>query len=597
MTVPTVAGGLEAWRGVAAACDIVSVDDAGAATLIRRGARGWQLRSAAPAAVLAEARRLAGGDPAPPTGARDDRAAPRPEHIFLDGPDEGWRLGRWAAAGDLVAACRGVPADAVPVAACAHRPRPWAAALADLAGAVVHQPVLVLGRWLVVGPVVRNRTDHGWLWSVLGQLDPHLAGRVDGDHRLVHPAGRAPAAAVVSAVVAAREVDPDGVDVHLRDLRTGSRQRVRPPRSVRQAGAAAGVDGPVFQPWVDLEETDAAIPLAVAFGAATDPVRPVRSAAVSPLAGLATARAALEAAERFALNRRPARTSTCAREDLPAGQPVVVPQPFTDGQRAAADFPYPAVDPRAPRPWTPATSLVDGRSCWVPTEVACLVPAVAGDRPCAPRTSTGTAAHTSALLAEQGGLLEVAERDLVVRHWPAGRLHRLEPGVWARELDQVARQLGRDPHLYLCADPLVPVCVVTLHDPDTGAAHVGGCAAAPTVAEAAAHAFEEALMLHHRGVPADAPAPLAAPVAADPLDRAGVAAFEADFHFDRLRRHYRAVSVDLDTPGLRAEGIVVRKVVSPVAADLPIPGGPLPERLLDPAAVRGAGLLRLFQTG
>lgn len=597
MTDPAVAESLDAWRGVAASCDIVSVDDTGAATLIRRGARGWQLRSASPTAVLAEASRLAGGDPVTPSGARPGGAMTRPGHIFLDAPDEGWRLGRWSTAGNLVAACRGVPTDAVPVAACAHRPGPWAAALTELAGSVPHQPVLVLGRWLVVGPVVRNRTDHGWLWSVLGQLDPHLQGRVDADHRLVHPDGHAPAGAVVSAVVAAREVDPDGADVHLRDLRTGSRQRVRPPRSVRQAGATGADAGPVFQPWVDLEEVDAAIPLAVAFGAASDPVRPVRSAAVSPLASLAAARAALEAAERFALNRRPPRTVTCASSELPAGQPVVVPEPFTSAQQAAADFPHPAVDTRTPRPWTPARSLVDGGVCWVPTELACLVPGVAGERPCVPRTSTGTAAHTSGLLAEQGGLLELAERDLVVRHWTSGRVHRLDSGVWARELDQATRQIGREPYLYVCADPTVPVCVVTLHDPDTGAAHVGGCAAAPTIAQAAAHAFEEALMLHHRGVPAGAEAPLSEPVAADPLDRAGATALEADFRFDRLRRHYRAVSVDLDTPGLRADGIVVRKVVSPVAVDLPVPGGPLPERLLDAGALRGVGRLRLFQAG
>ncbi|WP_157779039.1 YcaO-like family protein [Micromonospora sp. WMMA2032] len=596
MTAPEAVDVAGAWRDVAATCDIVSVDERGASALLRHGARGWRLRSPDPAAVLTQARRLAGGAPVP-GGEPREPTVPLPEHVLLDAPDDGWRLGRWWTADDLVTACRNAPAAAVPVAACAYRPAPWAAALAALAGAVPHQPVLVLGRWLVVGPVVRNGTDHRWLRSLLGQLDPQLSARIDGGHRLAHPAGRALPASVVSAVVAAREVDPDGVDIHLRDLRGGSRQRVRPPRSVRRAARTDPPDGPVFQPWVDHEEIDAAIPLTVALGAATDPVRPVRSAAVSPLAGLATARAALEAAERFALNRRPARTVTCAREDLPAGQSVVVPEPFTDAQRAAADFPHPAVDPRAPRPWTSATSLVDGRPCWVPTEVACLVPAVAGDRPCVPRTSTGTAAHTSALLAEQGGLLEVAERDLVARHWPAGRMHRLDPGVWARELDQVARQLGRDPYLYLCADPLASVCVVTLHDPDTGAAHVGGCAAAPTVAEAAAHAFEEALMLHHRGVPAGAPAPLAAPVVADPLNPAGVAAFEANFHFDRLRRHYRAVSVDLDTPGLRADGIVVRKVISPVAADLPVPGGPLPERLLDAAAIRGAGLLRLFQTG
>ncbi|BCL14732.1 YcaO-like family protein [Micromonospora sagamiensis] len=609
MTVTEPPGSLsdQEWEDLAAGCDIVSLDSGRTSALIRRGGRGWQLRSAAPHLLLTRARQLAGAKPStvpdgpaePPSRPQIARHRLAPVDLFLDAAGDGWGLGRWESTDDLVAACRTAASAAVPVAACAARLGQWAGALVELSGATVHQPVLVLGRWLVVGPVVRTRTDHRWFWAVLDQLDPHLTVRVAQDHRLVQPPDGAPAAAVVSATVAAREIDPDGADVHLWDLRTGSRQRVRAPRSVlrwRQSGVAA--DTEVFQPWVDREEVDAAVPLAIALASASDPVRPVRAAAVSPLASLATVRATFEAAERFALNRRPARTVTCARDELPTGEPVVFPDPFTDEQLASPGFPFEAVDLSLPRQWTHATSLTDGQLCWVPTDLACLAPAVGAGRPCTARTSTGTAAHTSGLLAEQSGLLEVVERDLVVRHWFTGRVRRLDAAVWARELDQVARQFGREPYLYICDDPLVPVCVVTLHDPDTGAAHVAGCAAAPTVAQAATHAFEEALMLHQRGPQVDRPAPLAAPLAADPLDQAGAAAIEANFSFDQLRRRYRAVSVDLDTPGLRAEGIVVRRVISPIAVDLLPPNAPLAERLLDEeqrTALDGSRqLVRLF---
>lgn len=207
-----------------------------------------------------------------------------------------------------------------------------------------------------------------------------------------------------------------------------------------------------------------------------------------------------EAVERYsAAWVDPARLLVARPADLAAaGIDHVEPgelQLFSPAQHAELGFPYASLEPATEVCWVPGRDLADGGHALVPACLCFLAPVPWGARLGYP-TSNGLAFHSTWEEAVAGGLLELCERDAVVRTWyrrlSMPRLVVDDPALQAW-LDERVAPTGLEPSL-VDLTPLTgcPVVLAVIRNRATGRAPIAlGAAAAPTAAEAVRKAVVE----------------------------------------------------------------------------------------------------------
>lgn len=215
-------------------------------------------------------------------------------------------------------------------------------------------------------------------------------------------------------------------------------------------------------------------------------------------AALAQVKALAEAYERYASGVvRVDRVSKAV--DL--AEPWLDPRdivPLTDEQFCELPF-LQAFDPAAPWEWVEGEMVVDGQTVWVPVDLAFypLNNQTFGRKLAHEASSSGVAAYTTEQEAVARGLLELIERDLVMRNWfkresPRRISHSQLPYHWCRRAEYWESQ-GREVYVLDFSAYGAVAVNVAIVSPDSFPCFVNGSAASVTsFDEAVAKAFHEA---------------------------------------------------------------------------------------------------------
>ncbi|HEX5724789.1 MAG TPA: YcaO-like family protein [Longimicrobiaceae bacterium] len=498
--------------------------------------------------------------------------------------------------------------------------------------------VTAVGPYLVIGPLRRagagGACGRCFLHAAFGrgaaELQAELGGAPVLSDSILHRLGPLVRAALLSG----RRPDRP---VYLLDTRTGRRSRYRwehpHPGCPEHAAIAAGPTGegtlarelaapPSFSPslnrFVDprcgivrrLERAEArfADPCSPAGG----PVWLWAGWRARPLAGgvesivgmdadpaAARTKALMEGIERWCLEAAAHRSIVEGRmEDVPG---TVDPRDFhlyTDEQYATPGFPYRRYLPEQRLRWTEGYDPVAGATRRVPLETVASVWPAGAPQPICQLTSIGTAAHGSYAAAALGALLEVMERDAVMRWWyrlaspwAAWRLPlpddpapgSLAPGARALTLLEISpwpelsvllaaatAEDGRPPYLALGAGAAVRPRSAVRKAANEAVVNLLGFAARGEAPPPRFHMEPrehgehyawnaESLTLLDGLLPVPGAAPLPEPDAAPERDAAGDLAVVLD---TLVSRECTPVLVDLTPPSLHRRGVrIVRAVV------------------------------------
>jgi ribosomal protein S12 methylthiotransferase accessory factor len=287
----------------------------------------------------------------------------------------------------------------------------------------------------------------------------------------------------VTTTVALDSGLPDG----LVDGRTGIVRRLEQPPlppgfpvAFRLVSAVLS-DSTVFSPWPSDPVTA---------GCALGDLQPARDAAVG------------EAVERYCGNIvRDGLVKSSYAALVAAGERAVDPTGlalYSPAQYAEPGFPYVAFDRDLEVRWTPGRTLGTSAPAWVPASLVWVTYTETGLLPGEPRTNgtvfAGIAAGPSRAAAEWSALLEVVERDTLVRAWSGGVPFVEVPApAWVRELTDPCPYL-RFRHYEVVSDVGLGVRVAVVRDEDRAYLTLGS-ACRPDPAAAAAKAVVEALQL------------------------------------------------------------------------------------------------------
>ncbi len=215
-------------------------------------------------------------------------------------------------------------------------------------------------------------------------------------------------------------------------------------------------------------------------------------------AALAQVKALAEAYERYA--------SSLVRVDrvdraVDLVEPWLNPReivPLTDEQFHKLPFLQP-FDPIIPWEWVKGETVVGEQTVWVPVDLAFypLNNRTFGRKLAHEASSSGVAAYTNEKEAVARGLLELIERDLVMRNWlmresPRRISHDRLPYHWRRRVEYWETQ-GRGVYVLELSTYGVVVVNVAIVSPDSFPCFVNGSAASvASFDEAVAKAFNEA---------------------------------------------------------------------------------------------------------
>jgi hypothetical protein len=437
-------------------------------------------------------------------------------------------------------------------------------------------PILIYGDHLLIGPTLRpGRAPCARCWKrrLLDNL-PSLAERVRRRHEL--QSAVVDARAIIATARLLWEVPhPDRPPdfVLCIDLDSGGieRQRLFPLVACSCSGAmhtgeVEDIEGDLFGVVHSVGPSIAESPFAVVTAMASSTRRGVGAASAVD-ASVAKRRALFEAVERLAAVEPPAE-----RVEPDSFSSLTHWMPFTQEQYANPGFPYvPLRSPSEVR-WSPARRWLDGALCAAPTSLVTLYRS-SEEVAFAPLSSTGIAAGRSPAAAAESAFLERIERDALTRAWYAGKMTRLDPARWAPT--ETRRLLERGYRVWLahCIAPApVPVVVafVTRNGDEVGAI---GSSAALSLAGAAPHAVEEAVLMYAHGLSNGSLAPLPPRLRGVQGHEQGAVSEYADMA--ALVSYYQPLIVDLSNRSTLAVGLHVASVWSPVAVDLPGPLRPL----------------------
>jgi ribosomal protein S12 methylthiotransferase accessory factor len=278
---------------------------------------------------------------------------------------------------------------------------------------------------------------------------------------------------------------------------------------------------------------------------------------------------------------------------------------FSAAQHAEPGLPFAPLEDGTDVCWAPGRDLADGTLVLVPAGLCFLAPVPWG-APLGYATSNGLAFHATWEEAVAGGLLELCERDAVVRTWyrrlSMPRLAVDDPALQAW-LDERVAPTGLEPSL-VDLTPLTgcPAVLAVIRNEATSRAPIAlGAAAAPTVADAVRKAVVEGFQtriwakVEQRDGATIAPSPgfpevrdfddhvrlslhpetVAAcafldagteevPLSAVPaLDRSSPAALLDDLVGRLAAQDVRVVAVDASSPDVRESGFRVARVHAP----------------------------------
>ena len=161
----------------------------------------------------------------------------------------------------------------------------------------------------------------------------------------------------------------------------------------------------------------------------------------APAYGAAYAKSVMESCERYTLSRRYADLLERGdRLDRPYLDPNVF-APYTDAQLALAGFSRFRAEEAVE--WLRGRDL-DGNMVYIPADL-CFDTAGAHGRPCHIANSSGCAAHFDLRIAEDSALLELIERNALVRNWLYRQTpERLEENSLPDSIRQRLRRLRED---------------------------------------------------------------------------------------------------------------------------------------------------------
>ena len=513
------------------------------------------------------------------TAAADVAWEPEPE-IWCDAPLDGAR--RFRDPAELAGLIARGPQHAYAVSV--ERPAFLLRSLTRPPAGAHVTPVLCYGGSVLVGPTFAGRA---WPCPVcwrrrLEANVPSLRARVRGDHRVIG------AASPHTALILARALWEAPSPAHS-------------PYSVLDIDTVRGtVTSEAVLPFPDCVCTDPNERDPFASGTLTGRwVAPVHAAApvASPVEGFvavdtravgqpsiggvgcdfeqarAHARAVGECLERRStvFGGSPAAAHECKGEDLL--QPVRSYTPYSDAQYRTPGFPYRRLNPNSTYLTLPGVRLSDEVPVRVPAQL-CTLRRLPAEPKIASRSSTGTALAFDPMTARRRALLELAERDLVTRHWFLGEaLEITQPHAWLprRSPNGLAAWTVRaaviEPSLTLS-----PTAIVYLA-PDQKSPGALGSAGGLSLDAALEHAFRDALVMYrHR---CERGALLDVGEVWPRLTALPDSAWMATGSLAGLVERYDPVAVDLSTTETVAVGASVTAVWSATAADFPRRGEPL----------------------
>ena len=220
-------------------------------------------------------------------------------------------------------------------------------------------------------------------------------------------------------------------------------------------------------------------------------------------------------------------------------------QPFSRKQYQDSGFPYVPLRENDVAAWSPGVHFRSGASVWLPSRLATLDEEVVGPR-FAPLSSTGMAAGTTVQEASNRGLLELFERDVLMRSWFSDRVLRLEPGAWSPQETERLQVAGFEVRAGVCQTELGPLVVVFISHRSSGLGAYG-CAASTHLQNAISHALSESVQMYAYRSKKRSLLPVS-----ERWRRFDMVAQKSDLtlkaDIDRLARHYDPVVVDLLSP-------------------------------------------------
>lgn len=276
---------------------------------------------------------------------------------------------------------------------------------------------------------------------------------------------------------------------------------------VRQVEAVPGDDG-----W----DGD----LSVMASLTVNPVHPERPDRLQPFlhasgsgktAETARLRATMEGLERCAATAPDLDVTVATGADL--GTAVLSPAEFflySDDQYTREGFPCVPYDPVERREWVRCEALTTDERWYVPADLARLLPDRGPAPPLVRTTTSGCAAHVSTGAAVRNGIMELLERDAVLRHWYAQESRpRVRTDSLPADLRKRVRALDtRGYDVYVVDATRYPPfeCIeVFLVAPDEHPAVVSAASCEPDPTAAVRGAFREAADIYRSMAAADPP--------------------------------------------------------------------------------------------
>ncbi|HVX47966.1 MAG TPA: YcaO-like family protein [Candidatus Saccharimonadales bacterium] len=214
--------------------------------------------------------------------------------------------------------------------------------------------------------------------------------------------------------------------------------------------------------------------------------------------GLAQVKALAEAYERYASSLVRVDHVGKANDFKTSWLDPFVVAPLSDKQYDRLDFLQP-FDRDTSWQWVQGKSMVDGSPIWVPVDLVFypLTNETFGRKLCFEASSSGVAAYTSRQEANRRALLELIERDSVMRNWfmrtsPSRIVYSRLPFHWQRRV-KYWQELGRDVFVLDMSQYGVVTINVMIMSEDQFPCFVNGCASSEiSFDEAVAKAFHEA---------------------------------------------------------------------------------------------------------
>lgn len=222
-------------------------------------------------------------------------------------------------------------------------------------------------------------------------------------------------------------------------------------------------------------------------------------------------RATMEGLERCAAIAPDLDVTVAAEVDL--GTDVLPPTEFflySDDQYAHEGFPCPPYDPAERREWVRCEALTTDEWWYVPADLVRLLPDLGPAPPLVRTTTSGCAAQVSTEAAVRNGIMELLERDAVLRHWYTQESHpRVRTASLPTNLRKRVQELDtRGYDVYVVDATRYPpfVCIeVFLVAPDEHPAVVSAASCDPDPTAAVRAAFREAADIYRSMAAADPP--------------------------------------------------------------------------------------------